>query len=48
LAENWRQEYNQIRPHSSLGNLTPSDFAKAEAYFKKQLGNVLPQGEPAG
>lgn len=24
---NWRTDYNQTRPHSSLGNLTPSDFA---------------------
>ena len=24
---NWRIDYNENRPHSSLGNLTPSDFA---------------------
>ena len=24
---NWRSDYNENRPHSSLGNLTPSDFA---------------------
>ena len=24
--ENWRQEYNEYRPHSSLGQQTPSDF----------------------
>ncbi|MEP2759762.1 MAG: integrase core domain-containing protein, partial [Hyphomicrobiales bacterium] len=23
----WRIDYNENRPHSSLGNLTPSDFA---------------------
>ena len=23
----WRSDYNETRPHSSLGNLTPSDFA---------------------
>ena len=23
----WRDDYNRNRPHSSLGNLTPSDFA---------------------
>ena len=23
----WRADYNENRPHSSLGNLTPSDFA---------------------
>jgi putative transposase len=26
--ERWRVDYNAHRPHSSLGNLTPSEFAK--------------------
>jgi transposase InsO family protein len=26
--ERWRIDYNAHRPHSSLGNLTPSEFAK--------------------
>ena len=26
--ENWRIEYNTERPHSSLGNLTPEEYAK--------------------
>ncbi|MGH8436727.1 MAG: IS3 family transposase, partial [Pseudomonas sp.] len=26
--EAWRQDYNDFRPHSSLGNLTPSEFAQ--------------------
>jgi putative transposase len=26
--ERWRFDYNAHRPHSSLGNLTPSEFAK--------------------
>jgi putative transposase len=31
IVENWRMDYNQERPHSSLGNLTPREFAqKAE------------------
>jgi len=25
--EAWRIEYNEFRPHSSLGNLTPAGFA---------------------
>jgi putative transposase len=25
--ESWRQDYNTQRPHSSLGNITPSEFA---------------------
>jgi len=27
LAENWRQEYNHHRPHSSLNYMTPASFA---------------------
>ena len=26
----WREEYNRVRPHSSLGYLTPSEFAQRE------------------
>lgn len=26
--ENWRIEYNTERPHSSLGDLTPEEYAK--------------------
>jgi len=29
LAENWRQEYNHHRPHSSLNYMTPAAFAAA-------------------
>ena len=28
IIEHWRQDYNTIRPHSSLGNLTPVEFAR--------------------
>jgi putative transposase len=24
--EAWRRDYNQVRPHSALGHLTPSEF----------------------
>jgi len=27
LIEGWRLDYNQVRPHSSLDNLTPEEFA---------------------
>lgn len=27
--EVWRMDYNEYRPHSSLGNMTPSDFARS-------------------
>lgn len=26
MIESWRQHYNEVRPHSSLGNLTPAAF----------------------
>ena len=26
--EAWRQDYNHVRPHSSLDNLTPQEFAR--------------------
>lgn len=27
LIETWRREYNKIRPHSSLDDRTPNEFA---------------------
>lgn len=27
VVENWRREYNEFRPHSSLGYLTPAEFS---------------------
>ncbi len=31
----WKEDYNQNRPHSSLGNLTPSEFAMKMALQKQ-------------
>lgn len=28
-AEQWRVDYNEVRPHSSLGNLTPKEFIES-------------------
>ena len=28
IIEAWRQDYNQVRPHSSLNNQTPEAFAE--------------------
>jgi len=39
LLENWRQQYNEMRPHSSLGNLAP------RAYIAQLLGQ--PEGREA-
>jgi len=40
LIESWRCEYNTVRPHSSLGNLTPAEFA-ARGRSTEQPGAVL-------
>lgn len=40
LIETWRREYNSIRPHSSLGNLTPVEFA-ARCSTTQQADAVL-------
>lgn len=34
--ENWRQEYNDFRPHTALGNLTPTQYAEQLS----QAGNL--------
>jgi putative transposase len=40
--ETWRVEYNEFRPHSSLGDLTPMEFVEAEkAKLKSQESLVL-------
>lgn len=31
-AEIWRKEYNEIRPHSSLGGLSPNEFVKTNGF----------------
>ena len=30
IVEAWRLDYNRARPHSSLGYLTPDEFARGE------------------
>jgi transposase InsO family protein len=37
VIESWRKHYNEVRPHSSLGNLTPAEF-------KRQLSQPSPEG----
>jgi putative transposase len=34
VLENWRQEYNNYRPHSSLGGISP------QAYMKRYQENL--------
>ena len=31
IVEAWRDDYNVVRPHSSLGNRTPAEFAEQMA-----------------
>lgn len=33
--EAWRQDYNEARPHESLGYLAPSEFAKLGQGMKR-------------
>jgi putative transposase len=37
LVEDWRIEYNTVRPHSALGYLTPTDYAKTWTTHQPQL-----------
>ena len=43
--EQWRRHYNEVRPHSSLGYLTPAEF-KATAACRSDEGGRSP-AEPA-
>jgi len=36
IIEAWRIDYNEVRPHSSLGNLTPSEFVRKAASSMKR------------
>ena len=40
IIESWRRDYNQTRPHSSLGGLTPADFA--EVHSQAEMNNQSP------
>ena len=34
--EQWRNQYNRVRPHSSLGYLTPEEFAAAHHHLRSE------------
>jgi putative transposase len=40
--EAWREDYNQIRPHSSLGNQTPQEFAARGAALRSPTAPFEP------
>jgi putative transposase len=49
--ELWRQDYNQARPHSSLGYLTPLEFRNGLSFALLSLNPAKRfgrQGDPAG
>lgn len=41
LIETFRREYNEIRPHSSLGQLTPTQFK--QTLSTTNLGTASPK-----
>ena len=47
IAENWRQEYNNYRPHSSLDYLAPAEFTR-RYYEKNQVREVKQPVEKVG
>jgi hypothetical protein len=44
--EKWRIEYNRERPHSSLGNLTPEEFAAKHQMSSAVARAAWPAAEP--
>jgi putative transposase len=41
IIEAWRMDYNHHRPHSSLGHLTPSEFAEQRQASPARLPKTL-------
>ena len=37
-VEAWRQDYNNVRPHSALGQMVPARFARASIAGAKAAG----------
>jgi len=42
----WRQDYNRVRPHSSLGRRTPAEFASRHPGTEGNLGTTSSAGVP--
>ena len=40
VIEAWRIDYNEIRPHSTLGFLTPKEFAQKEENMLLENSNA--------
>ncbi|MCH8124231.1 MAG: transposase, partial [Bacteroidetes bacterium] len=39
--EAWRNEYNNLRPHSSINNQTPTEFARENRHKETSLVSNL-------
>jgi putative transposase len=46
VVETWRVEYNESRPHRSLGEKTPNEFAKEIAASRDFLGGQTAENSP--
>jgi putative transposase len=46
--ERWRVDYNEFRPHSSLGDLTPREFTERTAYEETSQKSLLMTGSAFG
>ena len=40
----WQLDYNTVRPHSSIGNLPPADYAKLSSPASQRSGSLRPIG----
>ena len=47
IIEQWRVEYNGLRPHSSLGYRTPDEFAARSGSLRLRSGSALPPSQRA-
>ena len=43
IIEAWRQHYNAVRPHSSLGYLTPHEFKQHHRPIQDHPPRAIPQ-----
>ena len=40
VAEEWRADYNEVRPNSALGYLTPREFAERHGFTRSSKLSV--------